>query len=332
MQHRAPCRLVAGTDSASCLSARVLVTLLASLLLLLLFAVPVTPAAYIHQACDNDADCEKVPNTFCKGRECICLPKFSRNYPPCNEGIELGESCSRHENCEVNDNNSYCHHSICRCKPLFRRVLLHGDNVTRCRRGYEPRDSCYNVEDCNGSNYTCSEGLCKCREGFYKDEETEDCRPRRYLDEVCSRDSDCESLVNNSFCSGEHCECKNGYIREGTLPDEQLCEIDRGGRGALKILFALMLPVVVCAFVYLYRNRKVGQANKNQPDEEDQQSVTSPAPQGTYSTDTGVKSPSVNTPLSPMPPDIITGSPIEVRTSLAMDTRGKPPCTFSIMV
>ncbi|XP_075556481.1 uncharacterized protein LOC142588529 isoform X1 [Dermacentor variabilis] len=323
MQHRPSCRL----DSACPRD-------VVALLLLLLAVREVTPAAYIHQACDSDADCASVANTFCKGEECICLPKFSRSYPPCNEGIELGESCSRHENCEVNDNNSYCHHSICRCKPLFRRVLLVSENITRCRRGHEPRESCYNVEDCNGSNYTCYEGLCRCREGFYKDEETDGCRPRRYLDETCARDSDCDSLVNNSYCSNDHCECKNGYIREGVLPDEQQCEIDRGGRGALKILFALMLPVVVCAFVYLYRNRKVNQANKNQPGEEDQQSAAaSPAPLGTYSTDTGVKSPSMNTPLSPMPPDIITGSPIEIRTTMAAaDTRGKPPCTFSIMV
>ncbi|XP_075556483.1 uncharacterized protein LOC142588529 isoform X3 [Dermacentor variabilis] len=275
MQHRPSCRL----DSACPRD-------VVALLLLLLAVREVTPAAYIHQACDSDADCASVANTFCKGEECICLPKFSRSYPPCNEGIELGESCSRHENCEVNDNNSYCHHSICRCKPLFRRVLLVSENITRCRRGHEPRESCYNVEDCNGSNYTCYEGLCRCREGFYKDEETDGCRP------------------------------------------------NRGGRGALKILFALMLPVVVCAFVYLYRNRKVNQANKNQPGEEDQQSAAaSPAPLGTYSTDTGVKSPSMNTPLSPMPPDIITGSPIEIRTTMAAaDTRGKPPCTFSIMV
>ncbi|KAL1485000.1 hypothetical protein MTO96_032241 [Rhipicephalus appendiculatus] len=273
-QHRPSCR----RDTACCLAA---------LLLLLVAVVQVTSAAYIHKACDSDGDCADVPNTFCKGNECICLPKFSRNYPPCNEGIELGESCSRHENCEANDNNSYCSHSICRCKPLFRRVLVAGENVTRCRRGNEPRESCYNVEDCNGSNATCYEGLCRCREGFYKDENTDDCRPRRHLDET-------------------------------------------GGRGALKILFALMLPVVVCAFVYLYRNRKV--ASKNQAGEEDQQSAASPAPQGTYSTDTGVKSPSVNTPLSPMPPDIITGSPVQVRTTLAVDSRGKPPCTFSIMV
>ncbi|KAK8760594.1 hypothetical protein V5799_028140 [Amblyomma americanum] len=281
------------------------------------------------QACDSDVDCEKVPNTFCKGRECICLPKFSRSYPPCHEGIELGESCSRHENCEVNDNNSYCHHSICRCKPLFRRVLLHGDNVTRCRRGHEPRESCYNAQDCNGSNYTCSEGLCNCLEGFYKDEGTEDCRPMRHLDEECARDSDCESLVNNSHCSSEHCECKSGYVREGTHPVEQLCEIDRGGNAAFKILLGLMLPVVVCAIVYLYRSRKVGQANNNQPGEEDRQSVTSPAPQGTYSTDAGVKSPSMSTPLSPMPPDIITGSPIEVRTN--MHNRDNPPSAFSVV-
>ncbi|XP_075556484.1 uncharacterized protein LOC142588529 isoform X4 [Dermacentor variabilis] len=274
MQHRPSCRL----DSACPRD-------VVALLLLLLAVREVTPAAYIHQACDSDADCASVANTFCKGEECICLPKFSRSYPPCNEG-------------------------------------------------HEPRESCYNVEDCNGSNYTCYEGLCRCREGFYKDEETDGCRPRRYLDETCARDSDCDSLVNNSYCSNDHCECKNGYIREGVLPDEQQCEIDRGGRGALKILFALMLPVVVCAFVYLYRNRKVNQANKNQPGEEDQQSAAaSPAPLGTYSTDTGVKSPSMNTPLSPMPPDIITGSPIEIRTTMAAaDTRGKPPCTFSIMV
>ncbi|XP_049526083.1 uncharacterized protein LOC119457493 isoform X2 [Dermacentor silvarum] len=277
MQHRPSCRLDGCPHDV------------VAVLLLLLLAVEVTPAAYIHQACDSDADCATVANTFCKGNECICLPKFSRSYPPCNQGIELGESCSRHENCEVNDNNSYCHHSICRCKPLFRRVLLVSENVTRCRRG-------------------------------------------RYLDETCARDSDCDSLVNNSYCSSDHCECKSGYIREGAVPDEQHCEIDRGGRGALKILFALMLPVVVCAFVYLYRNRKVNQANKNQSGEEEQQSASSPAPQGTYSTDTGVKSPSVNTPLSPMPPDIITGSPIQVRTTLAAATRGRPPCTFSIMV
>ncbi|KAH6925122.1 hypothetical protein HPB50_001034 [Hyalomma asiaticum] len=79
----------------------------------------------------------------------------------------------------------------------------------------------------------------------------------RYLDETCARDSDCESLVNNSYCSGDRCECKNGYIREGALPEDQHCEIDRGGRGALKILFALMLPVVVCAFVYLYSHPEV---------------------------------------------------------------------------
>lgn len=317
-QHRPSCR----RDTASCLVA----------LLLLVAVVQVTLAAYIHKACDSDGDCADVPNTFCKGNECICLPKFSRNYPPCNEGIELGESCSRHENCEANDINSYCSHSICRCKPLFRRVLVAAENVTRCRRGIEPREACYNVEDCNGPNATCYEGLCRCREGFYKDENTDDCRPRRYLDESCAQDSDCESLVNNSYCSSDRCDCKSGYIREGTLLYEQHCEIDRGGRGALKILFALMLPVVVCAFVYLYRNRKVNQANKNQSEEEDQQSAASPAPLGTYSTDTGVKSPSVNTPLSPMPPDIITGSPVQVRTTLALDSRGKPPCTFSIMV
>ncbi|XP_070377588.1 nidogen-like isoform X4 [Dermacentor albipictus] len=214
MQHWPSCRL----DSACPRD-------VVALLLLLLAVREVTPAAYIHQACDSDADCASVANTFCKGKECICLPKFSRSYPPCNKGIELGESCSRHENCEVNDNNSYCHHSICRCKPLFRRVLLVSENITRCRRGHEPRESCYNVEDCNGSNYTCYEGLCRCHEGFYKDEETDGCRPRRYLDETCARDSDCDSLVNNSYCSGDHCECKNGYIREGVLPDEQQCEI-----------------------------------------------------------------------------------------------------------
>ncbi|XP_077536811.1 uncharacterized protein LOC144149144 isoform X2 [Haemaphysalis longicornis] len=326
MQHRPPRR---HRDVAGRLH---VVQVLLLPLLPALLAIQVTAAAHIHQACDGDADCQGVANTFCKGQVCICLPKFSRNYPPCNEGIELGESCSRHENCEVNDNNSYCHHSICRCKPLFRRVLLRDENVTRCLRGHEPPESCYNVEDCNGPNYTCFGGLCRCKEGFYKDDETEDCRPRRYLDEACTRDSDCESLVNNSYCSAERCDCKNGYIREGTQPDEQLCEIDRGGRGALKILFALMLPVVVCAFVYLYRNRKVNQANKNQANEDDQQSAASPAPQGTYSTDTGVKSPSVNTPLSPMPPDIITGSPIEVRSNMAMDSRCGPPTTFSIMV
>ncbi|XP_064464010.1 uncharacterized protein LOC135375219 isoform X1 [Ornithodoros turicata] len=234
--------------------------------------------AVIHQSCSQDDDCAVHPNTFCsKGKECICLARYSRTYPPCNEGIELGDSCSRHENCEVNDNNSYCHQSICRCKPSFHREMLM-DNATRCRPGPEFQDSCYIAEDCGGPNFTCAAGRCRCQAGFYKDYGTSECRQQRYLGQDCEKDIDCASVVNNSYCSHERCDCKNGYIRTNLDGIGEVCEIDRGGRGALKILFALMLPVVICAFVYLYRNRKVGQVNKNQSAEDDH--AVSPPPPG----------------------------------------------------
>ncbi|CAN8009309.1 unnamed protein product [Ixodes pacificus] len=277
------------------------------------------------QACSVDGDCDNLANTFCKGLECICLPKFSRSYPPCNEGIELGESCSRHENCEVNDHNSYCHHSICRCKPSYHRVLLPEDNATHCLRGFEPKESCYNAEDCSGSNYTCSDGLCRCRDGFYKDDESEDCRPRKALDEACTRDSDCENMVNNSFCGGERCQCKSGYIRESYKRFPEVFNEDVGGRGALKILFALMLPVVVSAFVYLYRNRKVGQAAKDSADDDQPRS---PAPDGTYSSEANAKlallvtAPSMSTPMSPISADLF-GSPSD-NGAIALENWNRP--------
>ncbi|XP_064464011.1 tenascin-like isoform X2 [Ornithodoros turicata] len=285
--------------------------------------------AVIHQSCSQDDDCAVHPNTFCsKGKECICLARYSRTYPPCNEGIELGDSCSRHENCEVNDNNSYCHQSICRCKPSFHREMLM-DNATRCRPGPEFQDSCYIAEDCGGPNFTCAAGRCRCQAGFYKDYGTSECRQQRYLGQDCEKDIDCASVVNNSYCSHERCDCKNGYIRTNLDGIGEVCEIDRGGRGALKILFALMLPVVICAFVYLYRNRKVGQVNKNQSAEDDH-AVSPPPPGFAPGIEIGIKAPSESTPLTPMSSDII-GAPADSGSLASDKSRQLPQCSTTIV-
>lgn len=286
----------------------------------------VTLPTVIHQACSRDEDCANQLNTFCKGQECICLPKFSRTYPPCNEGIELGDSCSRHENCEMNDINSYCRHSICRCKPSFHREMS-ADNITRCHPGPEGEESCYIAEDCGGPNYTCKAGACRCQTGFYKDETTYECRLERLLGQECERDLDCASVVNHSHCSHDRCECKNGYIREGVEGGTEICEIDRGGRGALKILFALMLPVVICAFVYLYRNRKVGQPDKNQGPEEGQ-AAPAPPPGFCPGVEIGIKAPSESTPLTPMSSEI-TGTRAD-SSSLASD-KSRPHSSASVV-
>lgn len=172
-------------------------------------------AAEVDFPCTEDTQCSILGNTTCRDGQCSCIVGYHSVKNACYKTIDIGKSCARNEEC-AHAVGAKCADGVCACP----EATTISEDRTKCLPvAREMDEDCAEDAQCFETleNSVCSNGSCRCRDGYHYELEFRRCFSDRKLGENCGNTHDCyqpeveDSRRKPLECVDNVCACKEGY-------------------------------------------------------------------------------------------------------------------------
>ncbi|KAK1130303.1 hypothetical protein K0M31_018440 [Melipona bicolor] len=177
-------------------------------------------AETINFSCTESKQCSVfLPNTICENNHCVCIPGYHRVKNVCYKTIDMGGSCTRHEECSHVHDAVCTNNDVCACPG----ETVISENRKRCLKvARDILDECVENVQCTQTfeKAVCVNQTCHCEDQYHFEPEMKRCFNNRGLDETCGNTFDCyqdenENVTSKALkCEKNVCVCAENYERE----------------------------------------------------------------------------------------------------------------------